>query len=91
MNVCLTGLFHKAICQSGVVNNTWAITERDTCINKGLQLAEKLGKVTSDTEVACKFLKEIDAGKLRKAEVQLYLTKEVNIAMLYYDYRNNNF
>ncbi|XP_029166734.1 esterase E4-like isoform X2 [Nylanderia fulva] len=73
------GLFHKAICQSGAVNNTWAFTERDTSINKGLQLAEKLGKATSDTEVACKFLKEIDAGKLREAEVQLFLTKAARL------------
>lgn len=68
------GLFHKAICQSGVVNNTWALTERDTSINNGLKLAEKLGKATSDTEVACKFLKEIDARKLREVEVKLFLT-----------------
>ncbi|KAL6434742.1 hypothetical protein ACFW04_005157 [Cataglyphis niger] len=73
------GLFHKAICQSGVVNNPWAFTERDTSINNGLQLAEKLGKATSDTEVAYEFLKKIDARKLRKAEVELFLTEEVRL------------
>lgn len=86
--MCFTGLFHKAICQSGVVNNTWALTERDTSINNGLKLAEKLGKATSDTEVACKFLKEIDARKLREIEMKHFLTVEVNITTLYYDYCN---
>lgn len=78
---CLTisplakGLFHKAISQSGVMTNPWGITERDTSINNGLRIAEKLGKATSDTEVACKFLKEIDARKLRKTEIELFLSK----------------
>lgn len=77
-----TGLFHKAICQSGVMNNPWALTERSTSINNGLQLAEKLGKATSDTEVACKFLKEIDARRLREAEIKFSFTKTVNITMI---------
>ncbi|XP_029673790.1 cholinesterase 1-like isoform X2 [Formica exsecta] len=73
------GLFHKAICQSGVVNNPWAFTGRDTSINNGLQLAEKLGKATSDTEVAYKFLKKIDARKLREAEIELFLAEAVRL------------
>lgn len=88
--ICFIGLFHKAICQSGVVNNPWAFTGRDTSINNGLQLAEKLGKATSDTEVAYKFLKKIDARKLREAEIELFLTEAVNITTLYYDYCNNS-
>lgn len=85
-----TGLFHKAICQSGVMSNPWALTERSVSINNGLQLAEKLGKATSDTEVAYKFLKETDARRLKEAEIELFSTKTVNVTMLYYNYCNNN-
>ncbi|GAB1863195.1 Esterase E4 [Camponotus japonicus] len=78
---CLTisplaeGLIHKAISQSGVMTNPWSLTERGASINNGLRVAEKLGKATSDTEVAYKFFKEIDARKLRKAEIDLFLPK----------------
>lgn len=72
------------------MTNPWGITERDTSINNGLRIAEKLGKATSDTEVACKFLKEIDARKLRKTEIELFLSKAVNITTFYYDHCNNN-
>lgn len=78
------GLFHKAISQSGVVNNPWALNERDTSINIGLQLAEKLGKATSDTDVAYKFLKEIDAKKLRETEMQLLTqARHLNISIIF--------
>lgn len=71
------------------MNNTWGITEQDAAINNGLQLAKKLGKATSDTEVAYKFLKEIDAKKLRRAEIDVFLTKAVNVTTFYYDHCNN--
>jgi len=72
------------------MTNPWSLTERGASINNGLQVAEKLGKATSDTEVAYKFLKEIDARKLRKAEIDLFLPKTVNITTFYYDHCNNN-
>jgi len=81
-NVCLTGLFHKAICQSGVITVPWAFTEQDDAINNGLMLAQKLGNVTSDPNVALKFLKDINGSKL--IETKVFLTH-------YYDYCNNNF
>ncbi|XP_067205739.1 juvenile hormone esterase-like isoform X2 [Linepithema humile] len=70
------GLFHKAISQSGVATNPWAFTEREPpSTNKGFQLAEKLGKVTTDAKVAYEFLKKIDAKKLRLVEQKTLTTK----------------
>ncbi|KYN20422.1 Esterase E4, partial [Trachymyrmex cornetzi] len=61
------GLFHKAISQSGVASNPWSLTEwTNKAMSRGFQLAEKLGKVTSDPKVAYEFLKTIDAKKLTK-------------------------
>ncbi|XP_018353120.1 PREDICTED: esterase E4-like isoform X1 [Trachymyrmex septentrionalis] len=61
------GLFHKAISQSGVASNPWSLTEwTNKMMSRGFQLAEKLGKVTSDPKVAYEFLKTIDAKKLTK-------------------------
>ncbi|XP_070160420.1 juvenile hormone esterase-like isoform X2 [Polyergus mexicanus] len=69
------GLFHKAISQSGVAANPWAFNEwTNKAMNKGFQLAEYLGRATSDPKVAYEFLKTIDARKLREAEQKL-LTK----------------
>ncbi|XP_029169221.1 esterase E4-like isoform X2 [Nylanderia fulva] len=65
------GLFHKAICQSGVMTVPWAFTEQDDAINNGLMLAQKLGNATFDPEDALKFLKDIDGRKLIAAEIGL--------------------
>jgi len=52
-------------------------------INKGFQLAEKLGKATSDPRVAYEFLKTIDAKKLIETTQKLLATKTVNILIDY--------
>ncbi|CAL1673126.1 unnamed protein product [Lasius platythorax] len=71
------GLFHKAISQSGVAANPWAFSEwTNKATNKSFQLAECLGKATSDPKVACEFLKTIDARKLRKAEQKVLTNAE---------------
>lgn len=80
-----TGLFHKAISQSGVAANPWTFSEwANKATNKGFQLAEYLGRATSDPKVAFEFLKTIDAKKLREAEQKL-LTKTVSILTFYCD------
>jgi len=72
------GLFHKAISQSGVATNPWAFTEREPpSMNKGFELAKKLGKATTDAKVAYEFLKKVDAKKLIQTEQQDLLTAEV--------------
>ncbi|XP_029172662.1 uncharacterized protein LOC114941733 [Nylanderia fulva] len=58
------GLFHKAICQSGVATVPWAFTERKDAINSGLFLAQKLGITTSNLKDALNFLKCVDGSRL---------------------------
>ncbi|XP_029158375.1 esterase FE4-like [Nylanderia fulva] len=65
------GLFHKAICQSGVITVPWAFTELDSAIHNGLMLAQKLGNATSNPKEALKFLKDIDGRILIAAENDL--------------------
>ncbi|XP_071574670.1 juvenile hormone esterase-like [Temnothorax nylanderi] len=73
------GLFHKAISQSGVAANPWALTEwTNKAMNRSFQLAEKLGKATSDPKVAYKFLKTIDAKKLIKTAHKKFLATQTD-------------
>lgn len=75
-----TGLFHKAISQSGVMTCLWGFTEREShSMNKGFRLAEKLGKATADPKVAYELLKTIDAKKLIETEQKFLLTETVII------------
>ncbi|XP_043264518.1 juvenile hormone esterase-like [Colletes gigas] len=68
------GLFHKAISQSGVATNPWAMAMENP-IPRVLKLAAKLGKETTDPETALEFLRTVDALKLVTADNQC-LTKE---------------
>jgi len=52
-------------------------------MNKGFQLAEKLGKATSDPRVAYEFLKTIDAKKLIETTRKFFAIKTVNILIDY--------
>lgn len=72
-----TGLFHKAISQSGVATNPVSWTEKAFAVSKGFELAEKLGKVTTDPKVAYEFLKTIDAKKLVKVQQNAVFPREV--------------
>lgn len=78
------GLFHKAIAQSGVVTNPWSFedsTDRKTMLS--FKLIEKLGKTTSDPEVAYEFLKTIDAKKLIETEQKSLLSEIVSLNILF--------
>ncbi|EZA57759.1 Esterase FE4 [Ooceraea biroi] len=58
------GLFHKAIAQSGVALNPWALYEwSKPTENNGFLLTKKLGKTTTDPKVAYEFLKTVEARK----------------------------
>jgi len=48
-------------------------------LNKGFQLAEKLGKATADPKVAYEFLKTIDVKKLIETEEKFRLIEIVII------------
>jgi len=79
-SILLTGLFHKAISQSGTATCPWAFTEPESCLtNKGFLLAKKLGKVTEDPKVAYEFLKTIDAKKLIETEQKFLRTETVSV------------
>ncbi|XP_012543069.1 esterase FE4 [Monomorium pharaonis] len=75
------GLFHKIIAQSGVATNPWALTEStNEVMNRGFQLAEKLGKTTSDPKVAYEFLKSINAKKLIEYSQMLYTSETMRLS-----------
>ncbi|XP_017881679.1 cholinesterase 1-like [Ceratina calcarata] len=65
------GLFHKAIAQSGVAVNPWALATMDPK-ERVYQLAAKLGEHSIEPEVVVEFLKTIDATKLVATERELF-------------------
>lgn len=77
-NLVCTGLFHKAIIQSGVALNPWAIISEKPS-KYGFQLAAKLGETSTDPETVVEFLRTIDAKKLVDLETKL-LTPKVSLA-----------
>lgn len=78
LNLICTGLFHKAIMQSGVAFNPWAIISEKPS-KYGFQLAAKLGETSTDPETVVEFLRTIDAKKLVDLETKL-LTPKVSLA-----------
>lgn len=74
-NLYFLGLFHKAICQSGVVLNPWA----KLTINPkrfAYQMCSLLGNKSRDHKELVDFLRHIDCEKLIEIQNQL-LTDEV--------------
>jgi len=80
LQLCLTGLFHKVIAQSGVASNPWAFHE---WTDHGFRLAKKLGKATLDPKVAYEFLKTIDAKILIENSQLRICTEAVSISIFY--------
>lgn len=64
------GLFHKAISQSGVVNNPWAACTQEPK-KYAYQLAAQLGEPSTDPKTVVEFLRTVDAQKLVVAESKL--------------------
>lgn len=64
------GLFHKAIAQSGVAINPWAIQTEDPK-KFTYMLAAKLGENSTDPKTVLEFLRTIDAKKLVITEMEL--------------------
>jgi len=81
LRLCLVGLFHKLILESGVGSNPWSFNE---WMDTGFRLAKKLGKTTSDAKVAYEFLKKIDAKTLVENSQWPIATEEVSISIVYY-------
>lgn len=71
----VAGLFHKAISQSGVALNSWAIAGKEPR-KYAFQLAAKLGEHSTDPATVLEFLRKIEPQKLVTTANQL-LTPEV--------------
>lgn len=69
-----TGLFHKAIAQSGVAINPWAILTKEPS-KYAYDLEAKLGKESTDPKTVLEFLRTVDAQKLAFTETQLLQSK----------------
>lgn len=70
-----SGLFHKAICQSGVALNPWAQVFDPK--KYAYKICELLGKNITDHKEIVQFLRTIHASKLIEAQEGV-LTKEVS-------------
>ncbi|XP_076291110.1 juvenile hormone esterase isoform X2 [Lasioglossum baleicum] len=64
------GLFQKAIAQSGVSTNPWAIITKDVKKNAE-QLAAALGKETTDPQELVEFLRTIEPAKIAEMHQKL--------------------
>lgn len=71
INVISTGLFHKAILQSGIYTCQIAIKETEREV-KSYLLASILGIDSKDPKTVVKFLRTIPADEIVKAQRKLY-------------------
>ncbi|XP_026299635.1 bile salt-activated lipase isoform X2 [Apis mellifera] len=69
------GLFHKAIAQSGVAINPWAIITKEPS-KYAYELAAKLGEKSTDPKTVLEFLRTVDAQKLAFTETQILKTNQ---------------
>jgi Carboxylesterase type B len=72
----VTGLFHRAIAQSGSALNPWAYEDPHTARRKAFIFAEALGCKTSDSYEMLEFLMTVPAQRLVE-EAELILAEEV--------------
>ncbi|XP_033223062.1 esterase FE4-like isoform X2 [Belonocnema kinseyi] len=64
-----TGLFQKAICQSGVVINPWAFQDRNK--DFAFEITSALGKKTSDPIEAVRFLRTVASQKVLETQMKV--------------------
>ena len=72
----VTGLFHRAIAQSGSALNPWAFDDPQTARRKAFRFAETLGCTTTDSYEMLEFLMGVPARRLVEA-MELSMTEEV--------------
>lgn len=72
----VTGLFHRAIAQSGSALNPWSFDDPQTARRKAFRFAETLGCTTTDSYEVLEFLMKVPALRLVEA-IELTLTEEV--------------
>ncbi|XP_029035421.1 juvenile hormone esterase-like [Osmia bicornis bicornis] len=74
------GLFHKAISQSGVAANPWAITSKEPR-KYAFQLAAQLGEHSTDPATVLEFLRKVEPQKLVTTAIQI-VTPEMRYTKL---------
>jgi carboxylesterase type B len=72
----VSGLFHRAIAQSGSALNPWAYDNPQTARKKALRFAETLECKTTDSNEMLEFLMKVPAQRLVEA-MDLCVTEEV--------------
>lgn len=73
----VTGLFHRAIAQSGSALNPWAFDDPQVARKKAFRFAEALGRNTADSNELVEFLMKVPARRLVEG-MELALTEEVS-------------
>jgi carboxylesterase type B len=61
---CISGLFHRAIMQSGSALNPWAYDEPTSARRKAFRLGEILGLKTTDPNELLAFLQNLSAKEI---------------------------
>lgn len=82
-----TGLFQKAIQQSGTVYNPWAITYNPKEV--AFQIGEKLGYAGKDPEALVEFLKQQPVEKFATAHWEV--AGEKMMVCAFHIYLNNGY
>lgn len=67
--VCCAGLFHKAISQSGVIYNPWAVIRNTK--ERAYELCDILENPLKDPKAIVNFLKTVDCKKLLEAQIKI--------------------
>lgn len=74
----ITGLFHRAIAQSGSALCPWAAEDPAVARTKAFRLGEALGCKTSDSKELVEFLMKVPAQQLTEG-TEKALTEEVSV------------
>lgn len=74
----MTGLFHRAIAQSGSALCPWVAEDAAVARTKAFRLGEALGCKTSDSKELVEFLMKVPAQQLTEW-TEKFLTEDVSI------------
>ena len=74
----ITGLFHRAIAQSGTALCSWVVEDPAIARTKAFRLGKALGCKTSDSKELVEFLMNVPAQQLTEMTERV-LTEEVSV------------
>lgn len=78
-----SGLFHKAIMQSGVLWCSWCKNENYSV--RGFRLAALLGEKSKDPEEVVEFLRKVPAEDIVKVQSNIVTIEVRNFSILFHD------